>query len=51
MDDIVISGLDQAKFQAIWHQLQSLFKLKVLRDLKYFLSLEIARSAKGICLS
>lgn len=30
---------------------QRLFKLKVLRDLKFFLELEIARSFKGISLS
>ena len=31
--------------------MQSLFKLKVIGDLKYFLGLEIAKSTRGICLS
>ena len=51
VDDIVISGPNQKRIQPVQQQLESLFKLKVLGDLKYFLGLEIARSTKGICLS
>ena len=50
VDDIVISRLDQ-HISFVQQKLQSIFKQKVLGDLKYFLGLEIVRTTKGICLS
>ena len=51
IDDIIIASKDQAAIGRVQTCLQQLFKLKVLGDLKYFLGLEIAKSAHGICLS
>ena len=51
VDDIIVVGPNADMVHKVQLQLQSLFKLKVLGDLKYFLGLEIACSSKGICLS
>ena len=51
VDDIIVAGPNPDMINQVQQQLQRLFKLKVLGDLKYFLGLEIARSDKGICLS
>ena len=51
VDDIILSGPNSASVQAIQTQLQSMFQLKILGTLKYFLGLEIAKSSKGISLS
>lgn len=40
-----------AMLSQVQQLLQSLFKLKVLGDLKYFLGLELAKSSHGIYLS
>jgi len=51
VDDIILSGPNFASMQAIQTQLQSMFQLKILGTLKYFLGLEIAKSNSGISLS
>ncbi|XP_014626203.1 uncharacterized protein LOC114397394 [Glycine soja] len=51
MDDIIIAGPNKPLITEVTVQLQGLFKLKVLGDLKYFLGLEIAKSVKGIHLN
>ena len=51
VDDIIISGLDKEQIARAQQKLESLFKFKILGELKYFLGLEIARSSKGISLS
>ena len=51
MDDIIIAGPNKSLITKVTVQLQGLFKLKVLGDLKYFLGLEIAKSVKGIHLN
>lgn len=47
VDDIIICGPDQSCIVVVHHKLESLFKLKVLGELKYFLGLEIARSLRA----
>ena len=51
VDDIILASPSAAMLSQVQKILQSLFKLKVLGDLKYFLSLELAKSLAGICLS
>ena len=51
VDDIILAGADLDAISLIKTLLHSLFKLKDLRNLKYFLGLEIMRSTKGIYLS
>ena len=51
VDDIILGGPNRGEVLKVQSKLQSLFKLKILGDLRYFLVLEIARSASGICLS
>ena len=51
VDDIVIASNSPGKVTTLKEFLDSQFKLKDLGDLKYFLGLEVARSAKGISLS
>lgn len=51
VDDIIITSPSPAIVQQVQHNLQKLFKLKILGDLRYFLGLEIARFNKGIYLS
>ena len=51
VDDIVIASPSSSIIATVKTQLQSAFKLKDLGPLKYFLGLEVARSAKGIFLS
>ena len=48
VDDIILAGSDLTALNAVKSVLKSLFKLK---DLKYFLGLEIAKSSSGIFLS
>ena len=50
VDDIILAGADLDAISHVKAMLHSLFKLKDLGTLKYFIGLEIA-SAKGICLS
>ena len=51
VDDIIVASPNSDLIQQVKGQLQHLFKLKVIGDLKYFLGLEIARFEKGINLS
>ncbi|CAL2253609.1 unnamed protein product [Prunus armeniaca] len=51
VDDIIVTGDDQAEMQNLQKYLASEFKMKSLSDLKYFLEIEVARSNHGIFLS
>ncbi|VVA39997.1 PREDICTED: Retrovirus-related Pol poly from transposon, partial [Prunus dulcis] len=44
VDDMIVTGDDQAEMQNLHKYLASEFKMKSLGDLKYFLGIEIARS-------
>ncbi|KAG7560507.1 Retrotransposon gag domain [Arabidopsis thaliana x Arabidopsis arenosa] len=48
VDDIIISSNNDSEVDLLKSQLKSFFKLRDLGALKYFLGLEIARSAEGI---
>lgn len=50
MDDIVSTGDDLQGTNDLKASLDRQFKIEVLRTLKYFLGLEVARSKKGIFL-
>ena len=50
MDDILIASNDMSTMHALKDSLHAEFKLKDLGNLKYFLGLEVAKSAKGISL-
>ena len=50
MDDVLITCNDKAEVDRFKIMLDDKFKLKDLRDLKFFLGLEVARSDKGITL-
>ena len=51
VDDLIVSGSDSAALASFKQYLQICFHMKDLGVLKYFLGIEIARSAKGISLS
>lgn len=51
VDDIIISGNNQAKIDSLKTYLQSNFKLKDLGNLKFFLGIEYARNSKEICIN
>ena len=51
VDDIIIASPSCKMVEQVKVKLQQLFKLRVIGNLKYFLGLEIARSAQGIHLS
>lgn len=51
IDDIIIAGSNLHSIQALQDFLTAQFKLKSLRDLKYFLDIEVAHSAHGIHIS
>ena len=48
VDDIIISSNSDFVVETLKSQLKSFFKLRDLGEMKYFLSLEIARSSDGI---
>uniref|UniRef100_A0A2N9IJK6 Reverse transcriptase Ty1/copia-type domain-containing protein n=1 Tax=Fagus sylvatica TaxID=28930 RepID=A0A2N9IJK6_FAGSY len=50
VDDILIASNDMSTMHALKDSLHAEFKLKDLGNLKYFLGLEVAKSAKGISL-
>ena len=50
VDDVLIACNDKAEIDRFKILLDDRFKLKDLGDLKYFLGLEVAKSAKGIAL-
>ena len=47
---MILAGNDSIEIAAVKHQLDSLFKIKDLGQLKFFLGLEVARSSRGITL-
>lgn len=51
VDDMIITGDDQATIASLQHHLQQQFEMKDLGPLRYFLGLEIARSPRGILVS
>lgn len=51
VDDLLITGNDPALIQETKQVLHSHFKIKDLRELKYFLGIEFCRSAQGILLN
>ncbi|BBH02385.1 hypothetical protein Prudu_012927 [Prunus dulcis] len=51
VDDMIVTGDDQAEIQSLQKYLASEFEMKSLSDLKYFLGIEVARSKHGIFLS
>jgi len=51
VDDIILAGHDKEKIEIIKQALDRTFKIKDLRDLRYILGLEIARSKKGIMMN
>ncbi|CAL8150681.1 unnamed protein product [Prunus armeniaca] len=51
VDDMIVTGDDQAEMQNLQKYLASEFKMKSLGDLKYFLEIEVARSKHGIFIS
>jgi len=50
VDDIILTGNDIEEINRITSMLVQCFKIKNLGDLTYFLSIEVARSSKGIYL-
>ena len=51
VDDMIITGDDQATIASLQHHLQQQFEMKDLGPLRYFLALENARSPRGILVS
>ncbi|CAL9017884.1 unnamed protein product [Prunus brigantina] len=49
VDDIVVTGNDTGEQLKLQKYLSQEFEMKDLGDLKYFLGIEVARSANGIC--
>ena len=50
VDDMVVTGNDSMEITALQRKLASEFELKDLDNLKYFLGIEVVRSALGISL-
>ncbi|KAB2618580.1 hypothetical protein D8674_014449 [Pyrus ussuriensis x Pyrus communis] len=50
VDDIIITGSSRSVCQSIIAQLQTMFPVKDLGDIHYFLGIEVHRSAKGMFL-
>ena len=50
VDDVLIASNDRKGVEEFKAMLDQKFKLKDLGDLRYFLGLEVARTAKGISL-
>ena len=48
--DIVIMGDNSHEIEKLKHQLREAFEVKDLRELRYFLGVEVARSKEGIFL-
>ena len=51
VDDMIITGNDEEEVSELQNRLASEFEMKSLGNLKYFLRIEVARSAQGIFLS
>ena len=51
MDDIIVTGNDEAKIGRIKQRLAQDFEMKDLGNLRYFLKMEVARNKNGISIS
>jgi len=51
VDDIILAGNDKEEIGRVKEALNKTFKIKDLRDLRYFLGFEVARSKKGIMMN
>ncbi|KAL6337510.1 hypothetical protein AAG906_037103 [Vitis piasezkii] len=51
VDDVIIASNNQGAIADLKSELNKLFKLKDLGDVKYFLGLEIAKSSSNLCFS
>ncbi|KAL0641599.1 hypothetical protein Bca4012_102628 [Brassica carinata] len=51
MDDIIITGSDKEGIKATKEFLKSMFEIKDLGEMKYFLGIEICRSKEGLFMS
>ncbi|GJX71149.1 cysteine-rich receptor-like protein kinase 8 [Tanacetum coccineum] len=51
VDDLLITGNDEAQICSLKSQLSSVFHMKDLGDLSYFLGLEVCKSSQGIFIS
>ncbi|TYK30560.1 putative inactive tRNA-specific adenosine deaminase-like protein 3 isoform X6 [Cucumis melo var. makuwa] len=51
VDDIILSGDDQAEIRQLKHQMGNEFEIKDLGNLKYFLGMEVTISKEGISMS
>ena len=51
VDDMVITGNDKQEMLKLKQQLSSQFHMKDLGELRYFLGLEIVRTAQGLFVS
>lgn len=51
VDDVIIVGNNQTKIEDTKSSLDTSFSIKDLRDLKYFLGIEVARTTEGLVLS
>ena len=51
VDDIILMGNDENEARRLKEELDKEFEIKDLRNLRYFLGIEVARSRKGIFIS
>ena len=51
VDDMVLTGDDPCEMKALQEYLATKFEMKDLRQLKYFLGIEVARLKHGVLLS
>lgn len=51
VDDIIITGNNDLEIERLKNKMRAAFEVKDLGELKYFLSMEVARSKAGICIS
>lgn len=51
VDDIIVASPSSTRIHQVQQKLQSMFKLKILGSLRYFLGLEISKATDGISLS